>query len=63
MLIPALVTFCIVPVGGLVTVAGHSFFLQVSDPPIGILLLLAMSGISVYGVILAGGARAPSTPS
>ncbi|HLK45828.1 MAG TPA: NADH-quinone oxidoreductase subunit NuoH [Acidimicrobiales bacterium] len=53
-LIPALVTFCIVPVGGLVTVAGHSFFLQVSDPPIGILLLLAMSGISVYGVILAG---------
>jgi NADH-quinone oxidoreductase subunit H len=53
-LVPALITFCIVPVGGLVTVAGHSFFLQVADPPIGILLLLAMSGISVYGVILAG---------
>jgi NADH-quinone oxidoreductase subunit H len=53
-LIPALITFCIVPVGGLVTVAGHQFYLQVSDPPIGILLLLAMSGISVYGVILAG---------
>ncbi len=53
-LIPALITFCIVPVGGLVTVAGHSFYLQVADPPIGILLLLAMSGISVYGVILAG---------
>jgi NADH-quinone oxidoreductase subunit H len=53
-LIPALLTFCIVPVGGEVTVAGHTFFLQVADPPIGILLLLAMSGISVYGVILAG---------
>src|SRR5271167_1314944 len=53
-LIPALLTFCIVPVGGLVAVAGHSFYLQVADPPIGILLLLAMSGISVYGVILAG---------
>jgi NADH-quinone oxidoreductase subunit H len=53
-LIPALLTFCIVPVGGEVTVAGHSFYLQVADPPIGILLLLAMSGISVYGVILAG---------
>ena len=53
-LIPALITFSIVPVGGLVTVAGHSFYLQVADPPIGILLLLAMSGISVYGVILAG---------
>ena len=32
----------------------HTFFLQVADTPIGILLLLAMSGISVYGVILAG---------
>ncbi|HEV3214050.1 MAG TPA: NADH-quinone oxidoreductase subunit NuoH [Acidimicrobiales bacterium] len=53
-LIPALLTFCIVPVGGQVTVAGHTFYLQVADPPIGILLLLAMSGISVYGVILAG---------
>jgi NADH-quinone oxidoreductase subunit H len=53
-LIPALLTFCIVPVGGEVTVAGHTFYLQVADPPIGILLLLAMSGISVYGVILAG---------
>jgi len=53
-LIPALLTFCIVPVGGVVTVAGHTFLLQVADPQVGILLLLAMSGISVYGVILAG---------
>jgi NADH-quinone oxidoreductase subunit H len=53
-LVPALITFCIVPIGGAVTVASHTFYLQVSDPPIGILLLLAMSGISVYGVILAG---------
>jgi NADH-quinone oxidoreductase subunit H len=53
-LVPALVTFAIVPVGGVVTVAHHTFQLQVADPPIGILLLLAMSGISVYGVILAG---------
>jgi NADH-quinone oxidoreductase subunit H len=53
-LIPAMLTFCIVPVGGQVTISGHTFYLQVADPPIGILLLLAMSGISVYGVILAG---------
>ncbi len=53
-LIPALVIFSIVPIGGTVTVAGHTFLLQVADPPIGILLLLAMSGISVYGVMLAG---------
>ena len=53
-LVPALITFSIVPVGGTVTVAHHTFLLQVADPPIGILLLLAMSGLSVYGVILAG---------
>ena len=53
-LIPALITFTIVPVGNSVTVAGHTFLLQVADTPIGILLLLAMSGLSVYGVILAG---------
>jgi NADH-quinone oxidoreductase subunit H len=53
-IVPALVAFTIVPVGGLVTVASHTFELQVVDPPIGILLLLAMSSISVYGVMLAG---------
>ncbi|HUY63892.1 MAG TPA: NADH-quinone oxidoreductase subunit NuoH [Acidimicrobiales bacterium] len=53
-LVPAFVAFAIVPVGGVVTVASHSFELQVADPPIGILLLLAMSSISVYGVMLAG---------
>jgi NADH-quinone oxidoreductase subunit H len=53
-LVPAFVSFAIVPVGGVVTVAHHTFELQVADPPIGILLLLAMSSISVYGVMLAG---------
>jgi NADH-quinone oxidoreductase subunit H len=53
-LVPAFVSFAIVPVGGIVTVAGHTFELQVADPPIGILLLLALSSISVYGVMLAG---------
>jgi NADH-quinone oxidoreductase subunit H len=53
-LVPAFVAFSIVPVGGVVTVAHHTFELQLADPPIGILLLLAMSSISVYGVMLAG---------
>ena len=53
-LVPAFVSFAIVPVGGVVTVAHHTFELQVADPPIGILLLLAMSSVSVYGVMLAG---------
>jgi NADH-quinone oxidoreductase subunit H len=53
-IVPAFLAFTIVPVGGIVTVAGHTFELQVADPPVGILLLLAMSSIGVYGVMLAG---------
>mgnify|MGYP006271620505 FL=1 len=61
-LITAFLTFAIVPVGGTITVAGHSFELQVADPPVGILLMLAMSGISVYGVMLAGWASGSKYP-
>jgi NADH-quinone oxidoreductase subunit H len=53
-IVPALLAFVIVPVGGVVTVAHHTFELQVADPPVGILFLLAMSSVSVYGVMLAG---------
>jgi NADH-quinone oxidoreductase subunit H len=52
--IPAFIVFSIVPVGNAVTIAHHTFDLQVADPPIGILLFLAMSSIAVYGVMLAG---------
>jgi NADH-quinone oxidoreductase subunit H len=53
-LVPALLIFTVVPVGGIVSLSGHTFELQVADPPIGILLVLAMSSIAVYGVMLAG---------
>jgi NADH-quinone oxidoreductase subunit H len=53
-IIPAFLSFAIVPIGGVVTIAGHTFELQLADPPMGILFLLAMSSIGVYGVMLAG---------
>ena len=36
------------------SIFGHHTFLQLADPPIGVLLILAMSSIAVYGVMLAG---------
>ena len=39
---------------GIVHIFGHDTYLQVADPPIGILLFLAMSSIAVYGIMLAG---------
>ena len=61
-IIPAFLAFCIVPIGGnfdgdeagVVSIFGHDTYLQVADPPVGILLFLALSSIAVYGVMLAG---------
>jgi NADH-quinone oxidoreductase subunit H len=52
--VPAFLTFAIVPVGGSVTIFHHTTLLQLADPPVGILWLLAMSGVAIYGVMLAG---------
>ena len=52
--VPAFAAFAVVPVGGTVTIAGHETYLQLADPPVGVLFLLAMSSIAVYGVMLAG---------
>jgi len=52
--VPAFLSFAIVPIGGVVSVFGHETRMQLADPPIGILFLLAMSSVAVYGVMLAG---------
>ena len=52
--------FAIVPIGGdftgdgTVTWFGERTYLQVADPPVGVLFFLALSSIAVYGVMLAG---------
>jgi NADH-quinone oxidoreductase subunit H len=60
--IPAFLTFAIVPLAGnfadgndgVVTILGRQTFMQVADPQMGILWMLAMSSIAVYGIVLAG---------
>jgi NADH-quinone oxidoreductase subunit H len=53
-IIPAFAAFAVIPFGGTIKVAGHKTILQLADPPVGVLFLLAMSSIAVYGVMLAG---------
>lgn len=61
-MVPAFVAFAVIPVGGafndgregVVRVFGRDTYLQLADPPVGVLLVLAMSSIAVYGVMLAG---------
>jgi len=53
-IMPAFLMFCVIPIGGTVSILGHETYLQVADLPIGALFILAMSGLGVYGVMLAG---------
>jgi NADH-quinone oxidoreductase subunit H len=52
--LPAFLAFSVIPLGGEFTIAGRTTILQLADPPIGVLFVLAMSGLGVYGVLLAG---------
>ena len=61
-LIPAFLTFAVIPVAGdfsgakrgVVTMFGEKTLMQVANPQMGILFVLAMSSVAVYGVMLAG---------
>src|SRR5687768_151366 len=58
----ALVTYAVIPFGGTFTVAGREVTLQVWDPNIGILWVLAMGSLGVYGIVLAGWASGSKYP-
>ncbi len=60
--VPAFLVWSVLPLGGdftgdntgLVEWFGHTTRVQLADPPVGILFVLALSSIAVYGVMLAG---------
>src|SRR4030066_172015 len=53
-LAPAVMTMAVVPFGPPVTFGGKQIALQIADLNVGILYLFAISGMTVYGVVLAG---------
>lgn len=60
--VPAFLVWSVIPLGGdftdgndgIVTWFGVETRVQLADPPIGILVVLALSSIAVYGIMLAG---------
>ena len=60
--VPAFLVWSVIPLGGdfsdgndgIVVWFGHATRIQLADPPIGILFVLALSSIAVYGIMLAG---------
>jgi len=57
-LVPALVTFAVIPIGPDIEVLGQTVRLQVARLDVGILFVLAISSLGVFGVTLAGYASA-----
>jgi len=53
-LIPALVAFAVIPFGDVVEIAGRTIELQVAKLDVGVLFVLAMASLGVYGVVLGG---------
>ncbi len=52
--IVALLTIAVIPFGGTFTVGEREIALQIWDPEIGMLWILAMSSVAVYGITLGG---------
>lgn len=52
--IPAFVTFAVIPFGPEVNLFGHQTPLQLTDMPVAILFAMAIASIGIYGIVLAG---------
>ena len=53
-LVPALITMAVVPFGPDITIGQYIIPLQITDLNVGVLFVLAMAGLGVYGIVLAG---------
>jgi NADH-quinone oxidoreductase subunit H len=62
-LIPAAVTFAVIPFAAPLATPWGVVDMVVADLPIGILYILAFSSLGVYGLFLRDGPRTTSTPS
>ncbi|AQT82927.1 NADH-quinone oxidoreductase subunit H [Mycolicibacterium litorale] len=60
--VPAITAFAVIPMGPVVSVFGHATSLQLTDLPVAVLYILAVTSIGVYGIVLAGWASGSTYP-
>lgn len=53
-LVPALITFAVIPFGDKIKIFGYSIDLVITDINVGFLYIFAVSSLGVYGVVMAG---------
>ena len=54
--------FAVIPFTGPVTLFGHKTVMQLTDLPVGVLYILAIASIGVYGIVLAGWSSGSTYP-
>ncbi|MDV8002167.1 NADH-quinone oxidoreductase subunit NuoH [Rhodococcus sp. IEGM 1408] len=60
--IPAFMAFAVIPFGPVVSIFGHSTPLQLTDLNVGVLYILAVTSVGVYGIVLAGWSSGSTYP-
>ncbi|MGN7132151.1 NADH-quinone oxidoreductase subunit NuoH [Rhodococcoides corynebacterioides] len=60
--VPAFMAFAVIPFGPTVSVFGHVTPLQLTDMPVAVLYVLAVTSIGVYGIVLAGWSSGSTYP-
>jgi NADH-quinone oxidoreductase subunit H len=61
-LVPAIMAFAVIPFGAPVRIFGREVPMQIADLNVGILYILALASLAVYGVVLAGWSSGSSYP-
>ena len=52
--VPALVTFAVIPFGDTITIFGRSIDMVITDINVGFLYVFAVSSLGIYGIVMAG---------
>lgn len=60
--VPAFMAFAVIPFGPEVSILGHRTALQLTDLPVAVLYVLAVTSVGVYGIVLAGWASGSTYP-
>lgn len=55
-------SFAVIPITGPVTLFGHKTAMQMTDLPVGVLYVLAIASVGVYGIVLAGWSSGSTYP-
>ena len=61
-LVPAIMAFAVIPFGAPVRIFGREVPMQIADLNVGILYILALASLAVYGVVLAGWSSGSAYP-